>query len=41
MSDREVAFNALLSTLGPLSELMVEFAQCVFNAGAEWQAAQS
>ena len=36
MSEREFAFGQLLTTLEPLSELEVEFAQCVFNAG--WDA---
>jgi hypothetical protein len=41
MSDREVAFGQFLATLEPMGELATELAQCIFNAGADWQAAQS
>lgn len=36
MTDREFAFGQLLATLGTLTEVEVETAQCVFNAG--WDA---
>jgi hypothetical protein len=38
MSDREFAFGQFLATLGPLTEVEIEFAQSVFNAGSDWEA---
>lgn len=41
MSDREFAFGQVVATLEPLSEVELEFAQCIFNAGWDAKEAQS